>query len=238
MRLTEPVATVDATSRHFLRPSHDVRWGTREAAAAYLIGTVLSSVLFAAAGGTGDNTTVWMHLAGLIGLWSALIAGVVFSARVLGSGSVVDDFRLRVSLADVPVGLAVGAGLQLIAVPLVSWPIERYSNADIEAPARALVDTAGPKWLLFALIIVGAPFVEELFFRGLLLGGLARRLDDWPAMAICSALFAATHFQLAQFPGLFVVAFSFALLARKARRLGPAIIAHLAFNAAGVWLVT
>ncbi len=238
MRVRTPTSTTYSGGRNRLRPACDIRWGTREAVIAYLIGTVMSSAVFAAAGGGSDDATVWTHLAGLSGSWAGLLGGVIISARLLGSGSVVEDFRLRVSVADVPVGVAVGLGLQLIAVPLVSWPIERFGGADIEAPARALVDIAGPKWLLFVLIIVGAPFVEELFFRGLLLGGLARRLDDWPAMATCSALFAATHFQLAQFPGLFVVGFGFALLARRAGRLGPAIVAHLAFNAAGVWLVT
>jgi len=43
--------------------------------------------------------------------------------------------------------------------------------------------------------VVLGPVFEELFFRGLLFGGLARSaLGAWPALALVSLLFAAAHF--------------------------------------------
>ncbi len=42
-------------------------------------------------------------------------------------------------------------------------------------------------------LVVLAPLGEELLFRGLLLRGLARRLDFWPAALITSAVFAGAH---------------------------------------------
>jgi len=47
-------------------------------------------------------------------------------------------------------------------------------------------------WLIVVFL---GPVFEEILFRGLLFGGLARsRLGAWPALALISLLFAAAHF--------------------------------------------
>lgn len=237
MKVARPADEAAHVSRHRLRPPGNVRWGTTQALATYTLGLVLGAVAFGLAGGN-DVATVATHAAGVGGLWLGLVGGSVLCARRLGTGSVCNDFGLRARAEDVPIGVLAGLALQLIAVPLVSWPVERLTDVDVEAPARELFDAPGPRWLLIALIVVGAPIVEELFFRGFLLRSLARRVDDVTAIAIGSAMFAATHFQLAQFPGLFVVGLTFAALAYRSGRLGPAIVAHITFNATAVWIVT
>lgn len=222
-----------------LRPERDIRWGLREAAVTYGCGSLFGAATFALSTGGSGSTTVAMHVAGLVGLWSSLLAGIWLSAKHLGSGLLTDDFAVRVAPSDIPLGIVVGITLQLVVVPVVSWPIEQLWNVDMQRSARDLiVNTAGPHWVLYAAIIIGAPIIEELFFRGLLLRALARRLNDPAAMVVCSALFAATHMQPAQFPGLFLVGLGFALLTRDSGRLGPAIVAHMAFNATGVWIIT
>jgi membrane protease YdiL (CAAX protease family) len=52
-----------------------------------------------------------------------------------------------------------------------------------------------------------------------------------------SALFAATHFQLVQFVGLFVAGLVWALLAQRSGRMGPALVSHMAFNLSTVALL-
>lgn len=237
MKVVQPFKNAGNATPHRLRPPDNVRWGTTHALATYMLGLLLGAVAFGLAGG-GDVATVATHAAGVGGLWLGLIGGSVLCARQLGTGSVGDDFGLRARPEDIPIGVLAGLALQLIAVPLVSWPVERLTDVDVEAPARELFDAPGPRWLLVALIVVGAPIVEELFFRGFLLRSLARRLDDVIAIAVGSAMFAATHFQLAQFPGLFIVGITFAALAYGSGRLGPAIVAHITFNATAVWIVT
>ena len=43
-------------------------------------------------------------------------------------------------------------------------------------------------------------------------------------------MFGATHFQLLQLPGLVLAGALFGVLAYRSGRLGPAIVAHVAFN--------
>lgn len=80
-------------------------------------------------------------------------------------------------------------------------------------------------------VIVIAPVVEELFFRGLLLGAMRGRWGTVIAVAGSAVVFGATHFQPLQFPALAVAGAVFATAAVRNGRLGPAVAAHAGFNA-------
>ena len=104
---------------------------------------------------------------------------------------------------------------------------------DLSQPARKIARAAhGPAFVLLAvLLIVAAPFIEELFFRGLLLRALARRFGTGWAVAGSSLAFAVAHFEGIQFPALLVVGVVFGVLVVRYGRLGPGMWAHGAFNA-------
>ncbi|WP_309108102.1 type II CAAX endopeptidase family protein [Arthrobacter sp.] len=50
-----------------------------------------------------------------------------------------------------------------------------------------------PAWLIVPLLVVVAPFVEEYFFRHLLIGKLSRRINIWVCCGLSVVLFAALH---------------------------------------------
>lgn len=223
-----------------LRPSEEVRWGLPHAVVAYLTGLLLGNLLYTIAGGDPSEatTTVAIHLASVAGLWIGFVGGPIVATRWFGSHSLRADFGLAVRVRDVPVGVVAGVLTQLVFVPAVSWPVERLWSVDVDEPTRQLLDTTiGSRVVLYLVIIVGAPIAEELFFRGLLLRSLARHFDDTTAIAVSALAFSLSHFKAAQIPGLFVVGIVFAVLTRRSGRLGPAIIAHMAFNATALMLV-
>jgi uncharacterized protein len=142
---------------------------------------------------------------------------------------------------DVPIGLGAGIASQIVVIPLlyvalfalfdaVGWDTDR----DISEAARELVDKATDPVgvvLLVLITVVGAPIVEELFFRGLLLRAIEKRFGRRWALWGSSIVFAAVHLQLLQFPALVVIGLVLGWLTLRYERLGPAIWAHLAFNA-------
>lgn len=75
-----------------------------------------------------------------------------------------------------------------------------------------------------------APVAEELFYRGLIFGGLLR-LGFWPAAAISSGLFSATHFDPGSLIPFFGIGMVLAWLAWRRGSLWDAIILHFLFNA-------
>jgi len=128
-----------------------------------------------------------------------------------------------------------------VLLPAVYWPLLRLldkSTDDLSEPARALSDRAGSPagWVVLGLmVIVGAPIVEELFYRGLLLRSLEKRgWPDWAGVVGSATLFGLMHFQVLQFIGLFLFGVVLAVIARRTGRLGMAMWAHAGFNATTV----
>ena len=87
------------------------------------------------------------------------------------------------------------------------------------------------------IVVIGAPVVEELMYRGLLQGAAVRRLNDGVAVVAVAAFFAFIHFRWVEFPGLFVFGLVLGVCALQTRRLGMSMVTHMAFNATGLLLV-
>ena len=215
------------------------------------VGIVLSSTIASIwLGASGsDELSLGGRAVGQLALWVGLAGSVLWATRRKGAGSLTVDFGWRIRPLDLAIGLAVALAAHLfldqvvarLLEPLVGDP-ERASK-----PVRDLVDSAGGLRFvgLLLFVSVGAPIVEELFFRGLLLRSLQRRVrNDTVAVVLSGALFAAPHVQA--LPGgalvlvlvsLFLLGMALAVLALRTGRLGAGIVAHSAFNAISLMTV-
>jgi hypothetical protein len=64
-----------------------------------------------------------------------------------------------------------------------------------ELPIDKMLRTASDAWLMSAFGVLIAPFVEEVFFRGLLFPALTRRTGALLSLVLTSVLFGAVHAQ-------------------------------------------
>jgi membrane protease YdiL (CAAX protease family) len=205
------------------------------------IGQVALDLIGRATGETyvAHPTPLWLIAVLQAFLWLGLLGAPLYAAKVKGNG-VVEDFGLRFRWPDLPIGAVVGVVSQLALVPIVSlpWIVLLGKNLDdLDDSARELADKATQPVgvaLLVLIVVIGAPIVEELFFRGLLQRSLLRRTGPVAAIATSSLVFGVTHFQLLQFPALVAFGAVLGTLAYKTGRLGPGIVAHMAFNAVTV----
>ena len=223
----------------------DVRWGLGDAALGFAAANVIAILLTPLAYWlTGEPSTTPLSEAPLstVALIQAAYAGSMLAAalavsRRKGRGPIV-DFRIRMRWIDVPLGVVLGVvtqyGTALLYVPVIRWT--SVTSQELEKPARELTDRAhgGGVLLLFIVVAVLAPIVEEIFFRGLVLRSLERRMSTNWAIVASAALFGAAHLEPLQFPALFVFGLVAAILATRTGRLGPGIWAHVAFNAVAV----
>ncbi len=244
--MTDPVAAPVARARRPFKP--DCAWGLGDVGfgilAAQFLSLLVTLMAMGAAGWkTSDDIPLWAGALLQIPLWVGYLGAVVVAGRTKGHG-VVQDFGLRVRPLDAPIGIVIGVAMQLVVLPLLYIPILSLlgkTGDDLSAPARALSDKADGAvgWVLLVLIVVvGAPIVEELFFRGLLLRSLQKRgIGDVWSCVLCAAIFAAIHLQPLQFVGLFAIGLVLSVLAVRTGRLGPCIWTHAAFNAASVALL-
>jgi membrane protease YdiL (CAAX protease family) len=207
----------------------------RRALVGYVAAIVVSSVTAAGAATlTGDIDGLAPLLAGQVGFWTVLVVTVAAARGSAAGTEPSTSLPIAFRWTDLPVGVALGAATQLALVPLLYLPFRSLIDEDdLSGPARELFDRvngAGLAAMAVGVIIV-APIVEEVFFRGLLLGAMRARWGVSAAVIGSSLVFGATHFQPLQLPALAVAGAVFAGVAVRAGRLGPAIAVHAGFNA-------
>jgi membrane protease YdiL (CAAX protease family) len=138
-------------------------------------------------------------------------------------------------------GIPIGVGLQLVMVPLVFFLMRQVGidTSSSQDPARQLVDSARgvEVALLMVLVVVGAPLIEELFFRGLLLRSIQARYSDAVALVGSAVAFGAAHAQPLQVPALVLFGLAVGYAAQRTRRLGLSTFIHAGFNATTVVLL-
>ncbi len=219
----------------------DVAFGIALSQALAVVATV---VVFGIAGWESSaDVPLWAGALLQVPLWGGWLAAVFLAGRNKGHG-VADDFGWSFRTSDVPLGLLIGVVMQVVVLPILYLPLLRLLGStpeELSAPAKELTSKAEGTvgWIVLALIVVvGAPIVEELFYRGLFLRALRKRgIPDVWSCVISGAVFGAMHFQPLQFAGLFVLGTVLALLAVRTGRLGLSIVTHMAFNATTVALL-
>lgn len=89
----------------------------------------------------------------------------------------------------------------------------------------------------FLVIVVAAPIVEELVFRGYLYGSLRPRLPRWIAAVIVSVLFGMVHWQLNVAIDTFVLSMVVCYMRDKTGAIWSGIVVHAVKNGLAFWLL-
>lgn len=202
------------------------------------------SLLLAVVGATaGAAISPHSRLAALVlsqaGLWAGLLWAVWLASRRYGSGNVWRDFAVRSEKMDAVRGLGfsiVGriAGV-MVLLPIVALD-KKFTGTDLQP----LKDAQHHPAVLVALILislVGAPFIEELFFRGLLQRASLPLVGASGAIVLQALIFASLHMRpsyglgnVSVFVGIAVFGAVQGWMADRYRRLGPGMWSHGFFN--------
>ena len=201
----------------------------------FLFSTAAVAVIIGLAGYSASQPDDWpLWLVGLaqLPLWAGYLTVAIVVSRVRGTGRWRRDYGLQLRAVDL-LGVPVGALTQLVFVWLLYRLLDLFINVhDLDKPARQLTDRAtGWGVVILVLIVgVGAPFFEELFFRGLVMRAIQSYFDDTLALVGSAIVFAVVHFELLQFPALLLFGLVAGYCAQRTGRLGMSICAHIGFN--------
>ncbi|MEY3071268.1 MAG: hypothetical protein RL628_124 [Actinomycetota bacterium] len=214
---------------------------------AYVAALPLQGILISITGHGGEKSDSWpisLTVLSVLCLWIPFVVALVVVSRRWGQDQFSRDFKVHLRWVDLA-GLPIGIASQLLLVPLIYWPLQRiwpdaFSSDEIEQRARELWDKAHGGWIVVLVVVValGAPIIEELVYRGLILQALQSRLNDWLALIISAAWFALIHLQPVELPGLFAFALVLGICFQRTGRLGMSVMAHIGFNAAGLLLAS
>jgi membrane protease YdiL (CAAX protease family) len=228
-----------SSPRSSIRSRDDIRGGG--IAILGFAGALALSLIFAllAGGGSSGSPSVPGVVLGEFGLWAGLCSAAYIASHRRPGGTLADLGFSKPTGAEVALG--VGAGIAGL-----------FAASRVEVVLRSLFpDTGGGTRLFaptapsFALVLVvgliaciGAPIVEELFFRGLVQTVLTRRLGTTPAIVVQAVLFGLAHFELgmtfnqaaARCGTVMVLGLVNGWLRANTGRLGTGIVAHATYN--------
>ena len=209
---------------------------------------VIAAVLFSLGGVflvrwlDGSAHSLLALCAGQAGLWAGLLGACLFAVRRRGNGSLRELGLAGLSWRQLGSG-TIGAliarfgGGALALLLLLLFPRDPTGN-DSGYTTRLHHGVLEVVLIAFILVI-GAPFVEELFFRGLVQGAITNRFGARTALFGQAVLFGLVHWQYGMTTGQFVIVFTMigftgvvlGSLRWHYQRLGPGMIAHALFNA-------
>jgi membrane protease YdiL (CAAX protease family) len=178
-----------------------------------------------------------------LAVWAPFAVLVLVAVYRHGTGSMVRDLGLRFRPIDVLWGLAIG-----MLARVVASLIEIAGYGRMGGGAVTFGETVHDGWWLFGAVLAPvliAPFMEEVFFRGLVLRAVVGDVAGSQAVSLCIAIavsglvFALVHVLQATTAtevwvtglGTLVFGLAAASVAAITGRLGGAIIAHVTFNA-------
>lgn len=224
------------------------RWGLGDVLGGLATSVSLPLAMAALVFGLGDGfglSQTWTVVLFALSTWAGLVAWTFASSYTKGAHSLRDDFGWSFRGADVLRGVGAGIGALVATGVVIALLVD-----DVSRPEEGLLavrpEGAGELIAFGALVILGAPLVEELFFRGLFLRSAQRRLGTTGAVFATSIVFGLVHipdraaFGLAlAFAPPFFLGLVLAFLAVRTGRLGSSVVAHMSVNALafiGGWL--
>ena len=120
--------------------------------------------------------------------------------------------------------LLTGMGVMVLIEPVESIiPKLDYFIEDYSQMIR-------PDVLSFLLVVIAAPLLEEIFFRGILLEGFLHNYSPRKAILLSALIFGAIHLNPIQIPGAFLIGIFLGWVYWKTRTLLPVILIHFINN--------
>ncbi|SDI18784.1 CPBP family intramembrane glutamic endopeptidase [Paraburkholderia phenazinium] len=203
----------------------------------YLVTALHSGMALISPVGSGASRIDWQSRVAASYLWALLFCalGLAWIAKLLswrdwlGSGS----WKLK--------WFIVPAGLLLIDLLATGWlhhagVTKTASNVWAVALVHGAVAIGGTPLALLVLSVF-VPIMEELVFRGCLLGGLSRHISFGWSNVLQAALFAGLHQDSRHLVFLFALGVIAGWLARKTKGLSMPILLHALNNAIFVFSV-
>lgn len=213
--------------------------------AAQVLGGALLGVAIALR--SGDEPLSAGQLADLAGPGALL--GMVFGAvfllfalRGVGGDALRERGRfgigwVRGDAAALGIGCASGIAIAAAGAGASAWLFPPDPDMALGPLTELSTKPGAGRFYLVVIALLLAPPLEELLFRGVLLGGLTRSWGRGPAALAVTALFVGVHASELSFYwpatlGLGLLALLTLALRIRFRALGPAVAAHFAYNAA------
>jgi len=178
-----------------------------------------------------DPENSWGLIIAFSAPWIALAGWPIVATRLKGNGPKLD---LGLIAPRTQLRLGFVAGLASLAIAsLIAVVVTRFTGPLSSAAGDIGLNQTGIVLVLFVLLAMfGAPIVEEIAFRGMLYGALAKaHVNEHLVVFITALVFALFHFEPKRFFILFAIGLILGEVRRRTGSTSAAIVAHIVNNA-------
>src|SRR5207253_1365520 len=132
----------------------------------------------------------------------------------------------KVDREDIGNALALFTGVTALIITTHIW----LNSIGLRLETYSFSTRDGALFAVIALVII-APFIEELYFRGFLFKGLLRGNPPWVAYVTSSLLFALLHPPIVVMVEFFIIGLLLASLIKESKSIWPGVLIHALNNA-------
>jgi len=177
-----------------------------------------------------DPDNGWGLIIAFCAPWFMLAGWPVVATTLKGNGPGI-DLGLIAPRTHLRLGFVAGL-LSLAAASLMAVIVTRFTGPLSSSAGDVGLNQTGIVLVLFVLLAMfGAPIVEEIAFRGMLYGALAKaHVNEHLVVAITALVFALFHFEPKRFVILFVIGMILGEVRRRTGSTSAAIVAHVVNN--------
>jgi uncharacterized protein len=195
----------------------------------------------------GKPGGLWVELVlSEVALWLPMLGACWYVSRRRGERSFASDFGLRWRPVDIGLGLAgslAARSTESIALLPIILAHPHFQVPEVSGLQQSTYGVSG--WIALAFVTcVGAPIVEELFFRGLIQTRLVGRYGPVTGIGVTSVLFGAAHLigwagsiSLVYALGIVGAGVALGTMRHLTGRLGTSMMTHCFFNAQALLIV-
>ena len=177
-----------------------------------------------------DPENGWGLIIAFSAPWLMMAGWPIIATTIKGNGPKI-DLGLIAPRTHLRLGFA--SGLASLAVAsVIAWIVTRFTGPLSSTAGDVGLNQTGIVLVVFVLMAMfGAPIVEELAFRGLLYGALAKaHVNEHLVVAITALVFALFHFEPKRFIFLFAIGMILGEVRRRTGSTSAAIVAHIVNN--------
>ncbi|MDA3847594.1 MAG: type II CAAX endopeptidase family protein [Vallitaleaceae bacterium] len=163
--------------------------------------------------------------------WLIAIALVVFTIKV-SKQPLLDQLGHRPRFVNIFLAIIIGIGTVFLTYAIVHLSAE-FFNVSYDSDTIIYYDSI---WITIVALGLIIPFIEEFFFRGLILNNLSNLNSFLLIILIQSLFFSISHFNLYQAIYLIPLGFVAGYSVLKTRSFWIAVIIHLVFNGINLYM--
>jgi membrane protease YdiL (CAAX protease family) len=177
-----------------------------------------------------DSENGWGLIIAFSAPWLVMAGWPIIATSIKGNGPKI-DLGLITSRSHLRLGFL--AGLASLAIAsLMAVIVTRFTGPLSSTAGDVGLNQSGIVLVIFVLMAMfGAPIVEEIAFRGMLYGALAKaRINEHLVVIITALVFALFHFEPKRFIILFAIGIILGEVRRRTGSTSAAIVAHVVNN--------